>query len=73
MYTFDTVGIPAEALIQSTFWYDRKGTQYRIKEMDPFHARGAFKKLQNTYGVGGAKSALGVALYKRGGEPRTRA
>lgn len=70
-YTFQKSLIPAEALIQSKHWYDRKGKLHVIKEMDPFHARGAYKKLEQTYGVGGASSPLGKALSKRARESRS--
>lgn len=69
-YTFSTPGIPIEALRQDVMWFDRDGNQHEIATMNRFHARNAYKKLVNAYGVYGARSLLGQGLRRAMGNGR---
>lgn len=64
-YKFNSKGIPAEALDQFTFWYDKKGTQYKITDMSKFHARNALAKLVVAHGSKAINSQLGKSLLKQ--------
>lgn len=70
-YVFDKAGgIPQEALKQDQIWYDGKGIEHRIAEMNPSHAYFAGRKLGKAWGQHGTHSALGKALRLRAGSFR---
>lgn len=66
-YTFEKKRINDEALKQNTTWFDRRGREYKITEMSPFHAKGALTKLFEVFGVGAVTSPLWHALVKQAG------
>lgn len=58
-YNFKESSIPEEAWKQKTYWYDRKGNQYKISEMNYFHTVNALKVICLSYPHG-----MGTKLFK---------
>lgn len=61
-YTFDKKKIPANALDQGEFWYDRKGQLHIITNMSKHHALNAMGKLLDAHGAKAVASDLFAAL-----------
>lgn len=64
-YTFIKDYINDDALNQSTWWYNRHGTQYRISDMNRYHAENALKKLWGAFGEECFKTPLWRALARK--------
>lgn len=69
-YVFTKSEINRDALEQDTHWFDKAGKEYRISEMDPYHAMNAAKKLKTYFGLSCLKTPLFIALTKRSGYKR---